>query len=167
MMRILGIDPGIAIVGFGVVDKNGNRYSTVEYGAITTPAHTPLENRLKTIYDEMTLLIANFRPDAMSVEELFFNSNAKTAIAVGQARGVIILSAVENGVPIYEYTPLQVKQALTGYGRASKMQIQQMMRTMLGLSEIPKPDDVADALAIAVCHGNSVRYNDILKGGRI
>ncbi len=167
MMRILGIDPGIAIVGFGVVDKNGNRYSTVEYGAITTPAHTPLENRLKTIYDEMTLLFANFRPDAMSVEELFFNSNAKTAIAVGQARGVIILSAVENGVPIYEYTPLQVKQALTGYGRASKMQIQQMMRTMLGLSEIPKPDDVADALAIAVCHGNSVRYNDILKGGRI
>lgn len=167
MMRILGIDPGIAIVGFGVVDKNGNRYSTVDYGAITTPAHTPLENRLKTIYDEMTLLFANFRPDAMSVEELFFNSNAKTAIAVGQARGVIILSAVENGVPIYEYTPLQVKQALTGYGRASKMQIQQMMRTMLGLSEIPKPDDVADALAIAVCHGNSVRYNDILKGGRI
>lgn len=167
MMRILGIDPGIAIVGFSVVDKNGNRYSTVEYGAITTPAHTPLENRLKTIYDEMTLLFANFRPDAMSVEELFFNSNAKTAIAVGQARGVIILSAVENGVPIYEYTPLQVKQALTGYGRASKMQIQQMMRTMLGLSEIPKPDDVADALAIAVCHGNSVRYNDILKGGRI
>ena len=167
MMRILGIDPGIAIVGFGVVDKNGNRYSTVEYGAITTPAHTPLENRLKTIYDEMTLLFANFRPDAISVEELFFNSNAKTAIAVGQARGVIILSAVENGVPIYEYTPLQVKQALTGYGRASKMQIQQMMRTMLGLSEIPKPDDVADALAIAVCHGNSVRYNDILKGGRI
>lgn len=166
-MRILGIDPGIAIVGFSVVDKNGNRYSTVEYGAITTPAHTPLENRLKTIYDEMTLLFANFRPDAMSVEELFFNSNAKTAIAVGQARGVIILSAVENGVPIYEYTPLQVKQALTGYGRASKMQIQQMMRTMLGLSEIPKPDDVADALAIAVCHGNSVRYNDILKGGRI
>ena len=166
-MRILGIDPGIAIVGFGVVDKNGNRYSTVEYGAITTPAHTPLENRLKTIYDEMTLLFANFRPDAMSVEELFFNSNAKTAIAVGQARGVIILSAVENGVPIYEYTPLQVKQALTGYGRASKMQIQQMMRTMLGLSEIPKPDDGADALAIAVCHGNSVRYNDILKGGRI
>ena len=166
-MRILGIDPGIAIVGFGVVDKNGNRYSTVEYGAITTPAHTPLENRLKTIYDEMTLLFANFRPDAMSVEELFFNSNAKTAIAVGQARGVIILSAVENGVPIYEYTPLQVKQALTGYGRASKMQIQQMMKSMLGLSEIPKPDDVADALAIAVCHGNSVRYNDILKGGRI
>lgn len=167
MMRILGIDPGIAIVGFGVVDKNGNRYSTVDYGAITTPAHTPLENRLKTIYDEMTLLFVNFRPDAMSVEELFFNSNAKTAIAVGQARGVIILSAVENGVPIYEYTPLQVKQALTGYGRASKMQIQQMMKSMLGLSEIPKPDDVADALAIAVCHGNSVRYNDILKGGRI
>lgn len=166
-MRILGIDPGIAIVGFGVVDKNGNRYSTVDYGAITTPAHTPLENRLKTIYDEMTLLFVNFRPDAMSVEELFFNSNAKTAIAVGQARGVIILSAVENGVPIYEYTPLQVKQALTGYGRASKMQIQQMMKSMLGLSEIPKPDDVADALAIAVCHGNSVRYNDILKGGRI
>lgn len=167
MMRILGIDPGIAIVGFGVVDKSGNRYSTVEYGAITTPAHTPLENRLKTIYDEMTLLFANFHPDAMSVEELFFNNNAKTAIAVGQARGVIILSAVESGVPIYEYTPLQVKQALTGYGRASKMQIQQMMKSMLGLSGIPKPDDVADALAIAVCHGNSVRYNDILKGGKL
>lgn len=163
-MRILGIDPGIAIVGYGVVDKEYNKYKAVSYGAITTPAHTPVESRLKTIYDEMTLLFARYKPDAMSVEELFFNNNAKTAISVGQARGVILLSAVESHVPIYEYTPLQVKQALTGYGHASKIQIQHMMRSLLALDEIPKPDDVADALAIAVCHGNSMQYNILMKG---
>jgi len=166
-MRILGIDPGIAIVGYGVVDKEGNRYKTVAYDAVTTKAHTPLEERLEIVYNGIVELIKEYRPDAMSIEELFFNNNAKTALTVGQARGVIILAAVQNHVPVYEYTPLQVKQALTGYGRASKTQIQQMMKSMLGLSEVPKPDDVADALAIAVCHGNSIRFNSIKQFGGI
>ena len=160
-MRILGIDPGIAIVGYGVIEKEANRYKTVAYDAVTTKAHTPLEQRLNLVYDGICHIIETYKPDVMSIEELFFNNNAKTAIAVGQARGVILLAAVKNNIPIYEYTPLQVKQALTGYGRASKGQIQQMMKSILGLSEVPKPDDVADALAIAVCHGNSMRFNSI------
>ncbi len=164
-MRILGIDPGIAIVGYGIVDKEGNRYKTVAYDAVTTRAHTPLEERLEKVYNGVDEIIKIYKPDVMSIEELFFNNNAKTALTVGQARGVIILAAVKNGVPVYEYTPLQVKQALTGYGRASKTQIQQMMKSMLGLTEIPKPDDVADALAIAVCHGNSIRFNSIKEFG--
>lgn len=164
-MRILGIDPGIAIVGYGIVDKEGNRYKTVAYDAVTTRAHTPLEQRLEKVYNGVDEIIKAYKPDVMSIEELFFNNNAKTALTVGQARGVIILAAVKNGIPIYEYTPLQVKQALTGYGRASKSQIQQMMKSMLGLTEIPKPDDVADALAIAVCHGNSIRFNSIKQFG--
>jgi len=164
-MRILGIDPGIAIVGYGVVDKEGNRYKTIAYDAVTTKAHTPLEDRLQKVYDGVCEIIKEYKPDAMSIEELFFNNNAKTALTVGQARGVIILAAVQNHIPVYEYTPLQVKQALTGYGRASKTQIQQMMKSMLGLTEVPKPDDVADALAIAVCHGNSMRFNSIKQFG--
>ena len=164
-MRILGIDPGIAIVGYGVVDKEGNRYKTIAYDAVTTRAHTPLEERLEKVYNGICEIIQTYKPDAMSIEELFFNNNAKTALTVGQARGVIILAAVQNKIPVYEYTPLQVKQALTGYGRASKSQIQQMMKSMLGLNEIPKPDDVADALAIAVCHGNSMRFNSIKQFG--
>ena len=166
-MRILGIDPGIAIVGYGVVDKEGNSYKTIAYDAVTTRAHTPLPERLEKVYQGINEIIKTYKPDAMSIEELFFNNNAKTALTVGQARGVIILAAVQNNIPVYEYTPLQVKQALTGYGRASKSQIQQMMKSMLGLSEIPKPDDVADALAIAVCHGNSMRFNSIRQFGGI
>ena len=166
-MRILGIDPGIAIVGYGVVDKEGNRYKTVGYDAITTRAHTPLEERIKLVYDGVNEVIKLYKPDAMSIEELFFNNNAKTALTVGQARGVIILAAVENNLPIHEYTPLQVKQALTGYGRAEKAQIQQMVKSMLGLSAVPKPDDVADALANAVCHGNSMMFNAIKNYGGI
>ena len=166
-MRILGIDPGIAIVGYGVVDKEGNRYKTIAYDAVTTKAHTPLEDRLEKVYNGVCEIIKEYKPDAMSIEELFFNNNAKTALTVGQARGVIILAAVQNHIPVYEYTPLQVKQALTGYGRASKSQIQQMMKSMLGLTEVPKPDDVADALAIAVCHGNSMRFNSIKQFGGI
>lgn len=166
-MRILGIDPGIAIVGYGVVDKEGNRYKTVAYDAVTTRAHTPLEERLEKVYNGVNEIIKAYKPDVMSIEELFFNNNAKTALTVGQARGVIILAAVQNRIPIYEYTPLQVKQALTGYGRASKTQIQQMMKSILGLAEVPKPDDVADALAIAVCHGNSMRFNSIKQFGGI
>ncbi len=166
-MRILGIDPGIAIVGYGVVDKESNSYKTVAYDAITTKAHTPLEERLHLVYMGLSQIIDIYKPDAMAIEELFFNNNAKTALTVGQARGVIILAAVQKKVPIFEYTPLQVKQALTGYGRASKGQIQQMMKSMLALKEIPKPDDVADALAIAVCHGNSMRFNSIKQYGGI
>ncbi len=157
--RIMGIDPGVAIVGVGVVDKTGNSYANVFHCAVTTPAHTPVELRLLDIYNGLNDLIEKYKPDAISVEELFYNNNAKTIIAVGQARGVILLAAVRNGVPIFEYTPLQVKQALTGYGRADKKQIQQMMKAMLGLKEIPRPDDVADALAIAICHGNSMSFN--------
>lgn len=169
-LRIMGIDPGIAIVGVGVVDKAGNAYKDVFHGAITTPAHTPVERRLMDIYVQLNQLLDKYKPDAISIEELFFNNNAKTVIAVGQARGVILLAASLAGVPIFEYTPLQVKQALTGYGRAEKKQIQQMMKAMLGLEAVPKPDDVADALAIAVCHGNSVRFNQstlsmLMKGG--
>lgn len=164
-LRIMGIDPGIAIVGVGIVDKDANSYTPVFYDAVTTPAHTRLELRLMDIYDRTVKLIDEYKPDAVSVEELFFNNNAKTAFAVGQARGIILLAAVKAGVPIFEYTPIQVKQALTGYGRADKKQIQNMMKIMLALPTVPKPDDVADALAIAVCHGNSVRFNSICSGG--
>jgi crossover junction endodeoxyribonuclease RuvC len=156
-MIILGIDPGYAIVGAGVVDYTGNKFRAIDYRAVTTDAGTPFELRLKAIYDGVTEIIQTYKPDFMSIEELFFNNNAKTAIAVGQARGVIILAAVNCGVPVFEYTPLQVKQAIVGYGRAEKNQVQQMTKAMLGLSAVPKPDDVADALALAICHGHS--YN--------
>ncbi len=158
-MIILGIDPGYAIVGTGVVEYKGNKFFPIDYRAVTTEANMPFELRLKAIYDGVTQLINEYKPDFMSVEELFFNNNAKTAIAVGQARGVILLAAVNAGVPIFEYTPLQVKQAIVGYGRAEKNQVQQMVKAMLGLSAVPKPDDVADALALAICHGHSYNPN--------
>ncbi len=159
-MIILGIDPGYAIVGVGVIQYTGNRFHTIDYFAITTEAHTPFEKRLKIIYEGINEAIDRYKPDYMAIEELFFNDNAKTAIAVGQARGVIVLSAVNHGVEVFEYTPLQVKQAVVGYGRADKNQVQQMTKALLGLNAIPKPDDVADALAIAVCHAHS--YNGSL-----
>ena len=162
-MIILGIDPGIAIVGTGVIQYENNKFKVLYYDAVTTRAHTPLEERIKLVYEGVGQLMDYYKPDALSMEELFFNNNAKTAFAVGQARGVILLAAKQNGVPFYEYTPLQVKQALTGYGRADKKQMQQMVKSFLGLSEVPKPDDTADALAIAICHGNSVRFNNIGK----
>ena len=160
-MIILGIDPGYAIVGVGIIEYTGNKFRTIDYFAITTEAHTPFEQRIKIIYDGINDAIKKYKPDFMSVEELFFNDNAKTAIAVGQARGVIILAAVNNGVEIFEYTPLQVKQAVVGYGRADKTQVQQMTKALLSLNSVPKPDDVADALAIAVCHAHS--YNGALR----
>jgi len=156
-MIILGIDPGFAIVGVGVIEYKGNKFRVIDYFAITTKAHTPIEDRLKIIYEGICEVIEKYKPDFMAVEELFFNNNAKTAIAVGQARGVIVLSAVNNGIEVFEYTPLQVKQAVVGYGRAEKQQVQQMVKALLGLNSVPKPDDVADALAIAVCHAHS--YN--------
>ena len=156
-MIILGIDPGFAIVGVGIIEYSGNKFRTIDYFAITTKANTPIEERLKIIYDGISDAIKTYKPDFVAVEELFFNNNAKTAIAVGQARGVILLSAVNHKVPIFEYTPLQVKQAVVGYGRADKTQVQQMVKAILGLKAVPKPDDVADALAIAVCHAHSYR----------
>ena len=158
-MIIIGVDPGYAIVGIGVIEYNGNRFRPLEYGAITTPAGMPTVDRLKKIYDEMTLLIDKYNPDAVAIEELFFNSNQKTAINVAQARGVILVSVTNRGVPIFEYTPLQVKQSVTGYGRADKNQIQQMVKTLLNLNVIPKPDDAADGLALAICHAHSNKIN--------
>lgn len=157
-MRILGIDPGFAIVGYGVIDYDGNKARSVEYGAITTPAGQKISVRLKTIYDETVKIIQQYKPDSVAIEELFFNTNVKTAIMVGQARGVLILASENNNVPSFEYTPLQVKQAVVGYGRADKNQVQQMVKLLLDLPEIPKPDDTADALAIAICHAHSIRY---------
>ncbi|MBP3362117.1 MAG: crossover junction endodeoxyribonuclease RuvC [Clostridia bacterium] len=161
-MIILGIDPGYAIVGVGVIEYKGNKFRTISYGAITTEAGVPTPQRLQKIYNELNLCIDTYKPDAVAVEELFFNSNQKTAIQVAQARGVIIISAVNKNVPLYEYTPLQIKQSVTGYGRAEKKQIQQMVKMMLGLNAVPKPDDVADALAVAICHAHSSNLNDRL-----
>jgi len=156
-MIILGIDPGYAIVGVGVIEFDGNKFKVIDYYAITTKPDMAFENRLKCIYDGLNDVIAKYKPEHMAIEELFFNDNAKTAIHVGQARGVIVLAAVNNGLKVFEYTPLQVKQAVVGYGRADKMQVQQMTKALLNLNAIPKPDDVADALAIALCHAHS--YN--------
>ena len=154
-MIILGIDPGFAIVGVGVIQYKGNKFNVVDYYSITTKAGLPLEERLKLIYEGIEEAIRKYNPDCMAIEELFFNNNAKTAIQVGQARGVILLGAVKSGIPVYEYTPLQVKQSVVGYGRADKSQVQQMTKSLLCLGAVPKPDDVADALAIAICHAHS------------
>ena len=161
-MIILGIDPGYAIVGFGVIEYKGNSFKVIDYGKITTDAKKSLPERLVIIYNSLVMLINKYNPDAISVEELFFNNNAKTAINVGQARGVILLGAAQSGKEVFEYTPLQVKQAVVGYGRAEKNQVQQMVKTLLNLEKIPKPDDVADALAVAVCHAHSFNVNKLL-----
>lgn len=158
-LRILGIDPGYAIVGFGVLEYDGYRFTPVHFGAITTQAGTDFTLRLKTIYDDMNTVLSTFKPEVMSIEKLFFNTNQKTGIDVAQARGVTVLAAANMGIPIFEYTPLQVKQSVVGYGRAEKNQVMEMTRRILGLAEVPKPDDTADALAIAICHGHS--------GGRV
>ena len=151
-MIILGIDPGYAIVGYGVLEYTANKFRILDYGAITTDAGTPFNIRLEMIYDGVINIIERFHPDAMSVEKLFFNTNQKTVIDVGQARGVIMLAAQKKRVRSFEYTPLQVKMAVTGYGRAEKKQVQEMTRVLLNLDKVPKPDDTADALAIAICH---------------
>ncbi len=156
-MIILGVDPGTATTGYGLIRKEGQRHTLIKYGCVLTPAKTPLHDRLDQIFDELSAIIEEYQPEQMAVEELFFTNNAKTAIAVGQARGVILLAGKKNGLEVHEYTPLEVKMALTGYGRADKNQIQQMVKTLLGLPEIPKPDDAADALAIAICHAQTFR----------
>ena len=154
-MRILGIDPGYAIVGYGVLEFDNVRFKTVNYGAITTKPETPFDKRLEEIYTDMCKVLDTFKPDCMSIEKLYFNTNTTTAIDVAQARGVIVLSAAQRDVPIFEYTPLQVKKAVTGYGAAEKHQVQEMTKNILGLKVIPKPDDTADALAMAICHGHT------------
>ncbi|MCI5897909.1 MAG: crossover junction endodeoxyribonuclease RuvC [Firmicutes bacterium] len=162
-MRILGIDPGYAIMGYGIIDHIGSRFSVVDYGALTTDKDMPMPDRLKHLYCGMTELIAAYQPDAASIEELFFNQNTTTALLVGQARGVAILACANYGIEICEYTPLQIKQGLVGYGRAEKKQVQMMVKTILNLKEIPKPDDTADALAAAICHGHSAGGQNRLK----
>ena len=153
ILRILGIDPGYATVGYGIVDTNGFKFSVVGYGAITTPADLPFPERLGLIYEDMLTIIEKYNPQELSLERLYFNTNTTTDIDVAQARGVILFYAHSKGLKINEYTPLQVKQSVTGYGKAEKRQVMEMVKTLLKLKSIPKPDDTADALALAICHG--------------
>lgn len=155
-MRIIGIDPGTGITGFGVVEMSNRKPVLVDAGVIRTAAHTPLNERLDLIYDDIVQIIGETRPDIMSIEKLFFAQNVTTAISVAHARGVVMLAGQKAGMQIFEYTPLQIKQAMTGYGRATKAQIQEMVRVMLSLKEIPKPDDAADALAAALTHSHQL-----------
>ncbi len=166
-MIILGIDPGYAIVGIGVLEYKGNKFRPMEYNAITTSASMITSLRLKKIKEEICSYLHKYKPDAVAIEELFFNNNAKTAIAVAQARGVLISEVAAMGIPIYEYTPLQIKQSVTGYGRAEKGQIQQMVKMLLNLNAVPKPDDAADALAVAICHAHSAKMNEEIGANRL
>jgi crossover junction endodeoxyribonuclease RuvC len=160
-MIVLGIDPGTAITGYGLVHEENGQAVALAYGAITTPSELPLPDRLKLIQRDLAAVIEEYRPDQAAVEQLFFNKNVRTALAVGHARGVVLLTLAQANVPIFEYTPLQVKQAVTGHGRADKAQVQQMVTLLLGLNKVPKPDDVADALAIAICHLHSARLTTL------
>jgi crossover junction endodeoxyribonuclease RuvC len=158
-MIIMGIDPGFAITGYGIVKYEGNKFSVINYGAITTEASMALPQRLLEINNRLEELISIYNPNVVAIEELFFNKNIKTALTVGHGRGVAVLSAAKAGLEVFEYTPLQVKQAVVGYGRAEKAQVQQMIKAILNLQAIPKPDDVADALAVAVCHAHSYKMS--------
>mgnify|MGYP000858717260 CR=1 FL=1 len=161
-MRILGIDPGTAITGYGILDKHYHHYTVVDCGCIRTSSTLDMPKRLQEIYTSLLWLIKEYQPDEIAVEELFFNRNTTTALTVGQARGVVLLAAAQQNLNIGEYTPLQVKQAIAGYGKAEKKQVQFMVKTILNLPQIPKPDDVADALAIAICHGNWQKGQQLL-----
>jgi crossover junction endodeoxyribonuclease RuvC len=157
---ILGLDPGTASTGFGVISVAGNRLRAVEYGVVDTPAGMPLEKRLELIFAGVVEVLGRHRPDATAVESLFFNTNVRTAFAVGQARGVTLLACSQAGCQVFEYTPLQVKQAVVGYGKAGKDQVMEMVRALLGLSETPRPDHAADALGVAICHANTSAMRD-------
>ena len=161
-VTILGVDPGYAILGWGVIKYSASRHILAGYGAVETDKSESMPERLKQIYASLTGIIEQYRPDVCAVEELFFNSNQKTAIKVGEARGAAVLACANAGLDVFEYTPLQIKQALTGYGRADKHQMQEMVRQILGLERAPKPDDAADAVAAAICHANSSGYIDKL-----
>lgn len=158
-MRILGIDPGFAITGYSIIDYIGNKFSLIASGAVLTEAKTSFPLRLEKIYKDLEVIINEYKPDAISIEELFFNNNAKTAINVAQARGVILIVGRLKGIPTYEYTPLQVKQAVTGYGRADKMQVQRMVKMILNTDKLPKLDDITDSMAIAICHAHSAKFS--------
>ena len=162
-VRVLGIDPGTAITGYAVVDENRGRLSLVAMGVITTPAKTPLPSRLQTIHNSLQELIATHVPDRAAVEELFFSRNARTAMSVGHARGVTLLALADADLPIAEYTPMQIKQAVTGYGNAGKHQVQEMVRMLLNLSDVPKPDDAADAAAVAICYLHRAKLDGLLE----
>lgn len=161
-MRIIGIDPGYAIVGFGIIEYENSKFRTVDYGAITTEAGTDFNRRLRTIYEDICQILDIYKPESLAIEKLYFQNNQKTAIDVAEARGVILLAATQRNLLIREYTPLEVKKSITGYGQAVKKQVQEMTKRVLHLPEIPKPDDTADALAIAVCHAHT--DNSLLAG---
>lgn len=161
-MRILGIDPGYGITGYSIIDYIGNKFKLIASGAIKTDAKMPFPLRLNEIFKDLNLIIDKYSPDAISVEELFFNNNAKTAIKVAEARGVILIVGCQRGIPTYEYTPLQVKQAVVGYGRADKIQVQKMVKTILNVEELPKLDDTTDSMAMAICHAHSARFAEKL-----
>lgn len=162
-MIILGIDPGTAITGYGIIKVEGNKFKALTYGSIKTKKSEGLPIRLRIIYQEVKQLIATYNPEEIAVEDLFFNKNTRTALAVGHARGVVLLAGANSMLNVNEYTPLQVKQAVVGYGRAEKTQVQQMVKSILGLEKIPKPDDVADALAVAICHAHSFKLKNRLR----
>ena len=166
-MRVLGIDPGYAIVGWGVVEYISNRFAPIGYGAVITEKDTPFEQRLVEIYESVFDICKRYQPEALSIEKLYYQHNQTTVIGVAEARGVILLAAAQAGIPIYEYTPMQVKQAVTGYGKAVKKQVQEMTRILLHLPAVPKPDDTADALAMAItfCHTNGNQLNRFARRG--
>ena len=161
-MRILGIDPGFAITGYSIIDYQGNKFKLVNSGAVLTKAGESFPLRLTKIYDDLQIIIDEYKPDAISVEELFFNQNVKTAINVAQARGVVLVIGCKNDIPTYEYTPLQVKQAVAGYGRADKIQVQKMVKTILNVEKLPKLDDITDSMAVAICHAHSSKFAEKL-----
>ncbi len=161
-MRILGIDPGFAITGYSIIDYQGNKFKLIDSGAVTTKAGVSFPLRLTKIYDDLSMIIDEYKPDAISVEELFFNNNVKTAINVAQARGVVLVVGCQKQIPTYEYTPLQIKQAVAGYGRADKIQVQKMVKAILNVEKLPKLDDTTDSMAAAICHAHSARFSERL-----
>jgi len=165
-MRLLGIDPGVAITGYSIVEEISNDFCLIDSGCIRTKSDLPPEQRLEAIYNRVTELITEFKPQALSIEKIFFSKNVRTAFQVGEARGVIILAASKSGLTLFEYTPLQVKQAVAGYGKADKGQVQRMVKMLLRLTEIPAVDDEADAMAVALCHLQNRRYQEAVKGGK-
>lgn len=158
-MRILGIDPGFAITGYSIIDYVGNKFTLISSGAVLTKAGESFPLRLLKLNDDLEQIISEYKPDALSVEELFFNNNAKTAINVAQARGIVLLAGVKNNIATFEYTPLQIKQAVTGYGRADKIQVQRMVKSILGVDKLPKLDDTTDSMAAAICHAHSAKFS--------
>lgn len=157
-MIILGIDPGLAISGYGIINYSGNKFEVIDYGAVITESTEEFPKRLKKLYDSYMNIFEVYKPEAVAIEELFYNKNTKTAIAIAEARGIHLLAAENKNIPLYEYTPLQVKQGIVGYGRAEKKQIQEMVKVILKLDAVPKPDDVADGLALAICHAHSLKF---------